>query len=338
MKCVFIICWFGKLPSYFDNWLISAKYNTKFDFLFFSDDGYQGELPNNVRFIDFSMEEFIQRAKLIIDKNASLNKSYRVCDFRPMYGELFKKEIEPYEYWGFCDIDLIFGDLSRFIVETDMKNNDAIFNAGHLTLIRNTDTMNSLYKKRGSLFSYRTVARNNAIFAFDEYTGIQAIAKANNIVAKYGIPYIDVDSRYTQLRSRNEIENPDNQAFYWEKGKLYRAKVENDELSYQEIAYIHLQKRTIKECKVSNSFWICPHGYVEKQYIGLPNKSDILKYNPYLGTDKMREEETVYKKNKIRVILSRNPYQIFVRIRQQMFGINDNDHSYLSQEWENYVR
>lgn len=339
MKICFIICWFGKLPDYFSVWMKTCRYNPNIEFMVFTDAVTNKELPKNIKLIRFTMPMLKERIKKIVIDGARISEAYRVCDFRPMYGKLFHEELKGYDFWGYCDLDVVFGDIEHILVEKDL-NKDAIFNYGHFTLIKNSTRMNELYKEKGALFNYKTVSKHEAIFAFDETTGIQRIARYNNIDARYGIPYIETETKYTQLRSRMDAINPDKQVYYWENGKLYRAKLENGEMFYQEIAYMHLQKRKLDicdECVVeSNSFWITPYGFTTKNYLGKPKEEDFDKYNHDDGAKVRVKEEKIYKKNKIKTILKRNPFQIYVRIKQQFAGINSGDSSREELPWIRY--
>ena len=338
-KC-FIICWFGKLPEYFEIWLKSCEYNQDFSFLLFTDDNTKRSFPSNVIKKDFSIKEFICRAQKLTYKKVNLKKAYRICDFRPAFGELFKEELKNFDFWGYCDIDIILGKLNEYISDELLNEYDAVLNGGHMSLFRNTQYIKELYKKEGSIFNYDTVFSHDAIFAFDEITGIQRIAKVNRINAKYMIPYIDAETKYYQLRSRMDKTNPDYQAYYWENGVLLRVKLENEQLYYQKQAYIHLQKRKI-EIDMSNgaigdSFWITPTGFVNKTYLGIPFKEDVNHTNPYEGKNKLKHQDMVYKCKKIVTILKRTPYQIFVRIVQAKYGINNYDRSLEERPWEKY--
>lgn len=336
-KCIFIICWFGRLPAYFKIWLKTVQYNSKFDFLILTDDSYENSLPNNVFLIKYSLSQFRERAKEVLNSPVSIKKAYRVCDFRPMYGLIFSEYITKYDFWGYCDLDLIFGNIASFVTNKMLSDNDAIFNAGHFTLIRNAKRTNNLFKQDGSIFSYKIVIKNDAIFAFDEFTGIQRIAQRTGLKAIYGIPFVDADSKYKQLTSRIAKTNPQNQAFYWEKGNLYRVSLHKGKILYQNIAYIHMQKRPIKGIEVSEeSFWVTPDGYFNKDYLGEPAETDILEMNPFDGIQEKRKMEKKYKIRKIREIFSRTPFQIFVRINQAMHGINAKDSSMDNDEWCEY--
>ena len=340
MKICLLICWFGEFPKYLPIWLKTCNHNRKFDFLLLSDVETQFQMPDNVKFIPFTREKFLRRVKERIVANPSFDKSYRVCDFRPMYGIIFREELESYDFWGYCDVDVVFGNISRFIDENDFNEKEAIFNGGHFTLIKNCEKMNTLYKSKGAVFDFKTVTMKDAIYAFDETTGIQRIAHVQKINSIWGIPYIDIESKYTQLRSRMDKCNPENQAFYWENGNLYRVKEENENLYYQEIMYLHLQKRKISildsEVIEGDSFWITPDGFTKKKRSGLPNKEEIRESNPDMGQDIRQREENAYRKSKLIEIFKRSPFQIYVRVCQQIAGINARDRAGEEFEWIKY--
>ena len=337
-KVCFIICWFGKLPSYTPVWLKSCSYNPEYDFLLITDSENNFEYPANVKRISFNKERFIARVKERLTDKPSLEAPYRLCDYRPMYGVIFKEELQDYDYWGYCDVDMVFGKITDFLPLEEIYLYEAVFNAGHFTVIKNVSKMNSLYKCDGAIFNYKIVMKRDAIFAFDETTGFQRIARFNKVNCKFGIPYIESESKYSQLRSRMESSNPDHQAYYWENGNLYRVKSEDDKISYQQIAYIHLQKRKLEildeRVVESDAFWITPRGFRAKDFIGLPNAKQIDAHNPYEGTVALRKQEQDYKKAKIKQIIRRSPYQIYVRLKQQRAGINAGDGARGVMEWQ----
>lgn len=335
-KCLFIVPWFGELPNYFDIWLKSVGYNSEFEFLIITDFKSDKKLPDNVRIENTTFKNIKNRIQNMYGKSAKCDKPYRLCDYRPMYGEIFKDEIAGYDFWGYCDVDLVFGKLSDFITEDMLEKYDAVFNAGHLTLIRNIASCNNLYKKRGSVFDYKTVIKHNAVFAFDEFTGIQRIAKANGINAKYGIPFVDVNVRYNQITSVRDKNNPEIQAYYWEKGELYRV-VDKNGLKYQKLAYIHMQKRIIERIeRVSDSFWVAPHGYCKKSSYGKPQLSELKRINPFEGNQIRKKMQREYWIKKMFQFMSRNPYQVFVRLKQQIYGINKFDALCENDNWKSY--
>ena len=55
----FLICWQGPYPWYLPYFLHSCRYNPNIDFLIFTDNGSESlDIPENVRFIPYSIEQF----------------------------------------------------------------------------------------------------------------------------------------------------------------------------------------------------------------------------------------------------------------------------------------
>lgn len=338
-KIGFIVCWFGSFPDYFNIWLQTCSYNKEFDFILFTDGTIENKLPDNVHSYFFTLDEFRKRAQEKISAKISIEKPYRVCDFRPMYGILFENELRGYDFWGYCDIDIVFGKIINFVNMTVLDKYDAIFNGGHFTLVRNCKYMNQLYKKSGGLFDYKKVVSIDALYAFDEKTGIQRISKKNNVNAKYSVSYIETTIGSSQLRSFYDSNNPSFQAFYWDQGELYRVKYEGGEIRYQKYAYIHLQKRKYglldSPEHLKERFWITPRGF-KKMLSVPPSAPDVIEINPPVDKNMLKKENLVYCKRKLREILSRNVFQIYVRARQEIDGINRYTQGSKEQKWEKY--
>ena len=71
---------------------------------------------------------------------------YSLCKYRVVYHELFKENISGFDFWGFCDCDLIFGNLRYFITDEILDKYDKISWRGHLTLFKNNPKINNAYK------------------------------------------------------------------------------------------------------------------------------------------------------------------------------------------------
>ena len=164
MKIVLIIPFFGKFRPDFKYWLKSVEYNSTIDFLLITDQSV--EVPNNVRIIKSTFKSFVNRVQQFYQFPIALNNPYKICDFKPAFGEIFQNEIKCYDFWGHCDTDLIFGDIRHFISDEILTNYDRILANGHLTLYRNTQVTNAMYKK--AIPSFKEVFSSNDNYAFDE--------------------------------------------------------------------------------------------------------------------------------------------------------------------------
>ena len=82
----------------------------------------------------------------------TLSRGYKLVDLKPAYGELFQDYLKEFDYWGYTDLDVIYGDLARFFSPETLSSYDILspsdrLQVGHLTLLRNTPHICRLYRQ-----------------------------------------------------------------------------------------------------------------------------------------------------------------------------------------------
>lgn len=134
MSIVIIIVWFGELPKWFNFWLESCYTNPYIKWLIFFDGNFPLVKKNsNVQFIKMTYNDFLNKSNGALGFTMPYPSRRRICDMRPFFGLLFKKWIKDYEYFGWGDLDVIYGNLKKFI-SPEILNNDIItFNKWHLS-------------------------------------------------------------------------------------------------------------------------------------------------------------------------------------------------------------
>lgn len=157
---------------------------------------------------------------------------------------VFKERLKNYDYWGYCDVDLIFGDISSFIIEETLKLHDKIFIDGHISIFKNNHFMNSLFKNQGKYpqYNFREAYSTPEACYYDEYRGMEIKCIRNNVnVYNDTSIYINVDPQKAFL----EVSGGWVKFFaVWNNGKLY---AEFEDGQRKEFMYIHICKRKI-EC------------------------------------------------------------------------------------------
>lgn len=157
----FCIPYFGQWPFWMRLFLESCRPNSCAEFLLFADHPLPIEPPENVRFIPMTLVEFEKRVSQVLEMPVKINDTHKVCDFRPFFSYVFSDYLCESEFWGYCDIDLVFGDLSRVLNPENLADIDILtayprFIAGHFTVLRNCEAVNSLafqiddYKSRAN--------------------------------------------------------------------------------------------------------------------------------------------------------------------------------------------
>ena len=261
MKIKVINLYFGRKPDYFDLFLISCANNPSIDFLFFIDFEVPF-VPRNVQFIQTTFQEITRLFQAKFDFELCLKSPYKLCDFRPAFGELFSSYLKGYDWWGHCDFDMIFGDLSPVVKLAEHSEYHKILRQGHLTLFKNDLYVNQLYqtdvdilvklanqKKEGvhqaypidgNFMHYEKVFQSESVCAFDEYWGIDRLFYLMNLNVYREPIMADVSPKSAFLKMTNHT-NKYGQYFLWQNGKIY-CKQSDSKLD-SEYLYIHLQKR-----------------------------------------------------------------------------------------------
>lgn len=195
MKIAILVPYFGKLPLSFNDWLVSAIDNKGIDFFIFTDQSIVVDLPHNISVTQLDYTEF---KSLFMSKLGILGDftPYKLCDFKVTYGFVFEEILKKYDYWGYSDIDLVYGDLNKLITRADIFGvYDKIFDLGHLSFFRNKAEINSLFL-RSPEWSY--IKQSKIIWVFDEFYN-QQLGGINSIVEKDGYKLFNDRSMFTDI-------------------------------------------------------------------------------------------------------------------------------------------
>lgn len=170
MKTIcFVVCYFGKWPRWFNYYLKSCEANSTINWILYTDCPLPKYQPDNVQFITGDLESLKQKAIATLGCSVVLDKPYNACDLKPVYGVLFKEELKNYDFWGYTDIDLIYGNLRYFLTDDILNSNHVLgagnkYLVGHFTLFRNQYDINRLYLET----EYQKVFRSHKYHNFDE--------------------------------------------------------------------------------------------------------------------------------------------------------------------------
>lgn len=279
-----IVPFFGSLPPWSELYFRSCAANPTVNWLLVSDHVFdQGSLPPNVRSRRTTLAALKQQIDAIVGFETVLPTPYKLCDFRPLYGVLFAPEIQGFDFWGHCDIDVVFGDLRRFLPEATLSAHDKVLIHGHLSLYRNNDAANNYFRLEAPGLSYREVFTSSESRAFDEFGGVKPLLDHHHIEFFRNDRCIaDIDPctyKFNVLWSHNYRR----QCFYWEAGRLFRAFWTGTSYGRDEYAYIHLQKRAMGSASRplidADGWYITPYGFVPKPS-GQPDVADMRRLNP----------------------------------------------------------
>tara|TARA_A100001037_G_scaffold287811_1_gene297751 strand:- start:2891 stop:3655 length:765 start_codon:yes stop_codon:yes gene_type:complete len=157
MNAALVIAMYGDNWPYLDLWLSSLE-DQPMDVLFFSDREF--DAPKNVKIHKCTMDDVFDRAEESLSVKFESRYSYKLCDLKSFYGQIFEEELKGYEYWGYGDCDVVygklpyFGDLELYCAKHERSDMDLVtterpigkwFIPGHFVMMRNDERGRSIY-------------------------------------------------------------------------------------------------------------------------------------------------------------------------------------------------
>ena len=255
-KIALIMPYFGNFPNYFALWECSASKNRDIDFLVFTNYPRENSYKNII-YIQCEFHEIKKRIEREIGFPPMLTNAYKIVDYKPLYGCIFHEYLKDYSHWGYCDSDVIFGDLSKFLTDARLNTYDRIYQHGHLCIYKNEHNINYRWKTEHNLISYnyKEVFKVKGVEMFDERGGMWDIWKENQ-----WSQYLNDKEFADILPTKHEFTtswNSNPMCFHYQSGHLYKYK---NGINKTELAYLHLQKRKM-EVQITNhdDFFIKPN-------------------------------------------------------------------------------
>lgn len=259
-KIGIVLPYFGTLPNYFPVFLESCRRNPTVDWLLYTDCDTAYDYPENVKVHRLTFESFRDRLQKSYDFPIGLQSPYKLCDFKPTYGDTLRDDLTGYDFWGHCDCDMVFGNIRKFITQEITDRYDRILNCGHLILYRNIPEVNTYYRTQ-SYIDYQTVLGDTKNHSFDEWPGISQCWRQDGKPCYGELCYDDVITGMEDFRPCQQIpggfvgpyhaqpgeisrfRKMKNVLYSFSNGTLERCWVQNGLVHREETLYLHLQKR-----------------------------------------------------------------------------------------------
>ncbi len=135
---LFIHPYFGVFPGLFKYWLSSCVKNPSIDFLIVTDQDIKSPSPNII-IEKTKLEKVKEKIEQILGFHVVLDKPYKLCDYRPIYHKIFQNHVQNYDFWGYCDSDMVLGDIRSFLTDELLNRFDYFLGMGHMHLQRTDD-------------------------------------------------------------------------------------------------------------------------------------------------------------------------------------------------------
>ena len=267
MKSIVIIFpYFGMLPPQYKMWRASALKNPTVDFMFFTDADV--EPAKNIIVHKMQFEEFQKIAQQAFDFPIVLDRPYKLCEYKQAYGYMLQDYIKGYDFWGFGDLDLVYGDLRAFLTD-EVLSHKFLLGWGHLTLLHNDEETNTYFMKHVDGYqSYKDAFTTSKIVFFDEYGYNGCSDKWRD--CRFDDCWLewpfDNASKPKQSYHFNSLNRGWQRVIFEHIGnKLYMLRLHHGKMEKKESLYAHFQHRGFMKDKVTdyNHFLVTPNAIID---------------------------------------------------------------------------
>lgn len=288
-RIIYIFPHFGTLPPQYKMWRASALRNPNVDFLFFTD--CLVEPAENIIVQKMTFESFRQLVQKAFDFPITLDRPYKLCEYKQAYGYILQAYIKDYDFWGFGDLDLVYGDIRNFLTDSVLKYK-FLLGWGHLTLLHNDEDTNTYFMKQVDGYqNYKDAFTTSKITFFDEYNHKGCSDKWRDCRPDdcwLEWPF-DNASKPKQSYHFNSLTRGWKQVIFEHvDNKLYMIRFKNGKMERKESLYAHFQHRGFMKDRVTdyNHFLVTPNAIIDypKHFVNLQlrwlcrNRSLMTKY------------------------------------------------------------
>lgn len=192
-RIAILIPYFGKWPDWIDLYFYSCAHNTGIDWFFFTDCKIPEYKSANLHFQSYA---FLDYCKYVSDRlgiDFKPQNPYKLCALKPFYGFLHSELIKEFDFWGFGDVDVVWGDILSFYTP-DLLDKYDVFSthadrlSGHLSLFLNTHYYTHLCFKikdwQPKLKSDQMIALDEQEFTWLLYPQVRYISKCYSKVIR----------------------------------------------------------------------------------------------------------------------------------------------------------
>ena len=276
MKSIVILFpYFGQLPVQYKMWRESALRNPSVDFMFFTDANV--EPAKNIIVHKMKFEDFRELIQAIFDFPIVLDRPYILCDFKPVYGQALQQYISKYEFWGYGDLDLVYGDIRSFLTDELLSRYKFFLGYGHLTIYHNDEETNTYYRViEPGYQDYRESLTIHKQTFFDEYDHKGTADKWKDCRTNdcwLDWPFDNVSKPKQSYHFNSLTRGWEQVLFEHFRNKLYMIRFNNGKIEKKESLYAHFQHRGFMKDQVTDysHFLVTPSDIIDypKRFIFL---------------------------------------------------------------------
>ncbi len=283
-----VVPYFGQRPTYFPLVVASMARNPDVSWLLLTDEPVAGA-PANVEVRRCAFADVAARIRGHFDFEVCLPRPYKLCDYRPAFGEIFADELAGFDFWGHCDLDVVFGQVRDHLPPQAFAADKILFQ-GNFALYRNTPDAAGWFRHEVGRISYRDVMTTPEARHFDEWGGIYYVLEDLGVEV-WDQPVI-FDLSLHQYRTRAlHPAGTDPRRYAWEDGEVCEYRLEGGRVVRRTALLVHLQKRRMRapspRVLAADRYWILPDSFAPQRRVSpwavraahLPTGRDLLPFH-----------------------------------------------------------
>jgi hypothetical protein len=166
-----VIPYFGQWDEWAPLFFETVRRNDSIEFLVFTDCNMENLTAPNVRIRSMSLAAYVAMINGRLGISFAPNNAYKLCDLRPLLGRIHQPEFDGFDFYGWCDVDLLFGDIRAFYTDELLTRYDVLSThehriSGHFALFRNTRRNREMYRR---IYAWEEALRHPEFVGIDEY-------------------------------------------------------------------------------------------------------------------------------------------------------------------------
>lgn len=204
-----VIPYFGKWDEWVPLFFETVRRNATIEFFVFTDCGMDGLTAPNVRARSMSLEEYVAMVNERLGLAFSPPDAYKLCDLRPLFGAVHEPELGGFDFYGWCDTDLLFGDIRAFYTDDLLARVDVLSThehriSGHFALFRNTARNRGMYRR---IYAWEEALRRPEFVGIDEHgiTNAYLMTVFDKANEKLGWEVENPVTRWAKRRRRSKL-------------------------------------------------------------------------------------------------------------------------------------
>lgn len=150
------------------------------NWLIHTDCSIGGNIPANVKIENIGWESYIKIVSEKLGVKFNPQEKYKICDIRPAFGVIWADEIKSFDFFGYGDLDVIYGNIRNFytaeVLESNVISSHEWCFSGHLLLLKNEEWIVHAFKK---IKGWRALFEMGHNIRFDEDFFFRAFLRPN---------------------------------------------------------------------------------------------------------------------------------------------------------------